>query len=455
MLKLILNADLTKIPALLFFLVLMLFPFLSYAIYTVTGMEPNFVLGFVCFLLFAYLILRIYKLGANLMMPNYLVIFGFFTVYTILSDIFIAKTFGQVDLVKYLYSNYFILSWVAFLIVENLTFNGKWIANAEKVLYVVIVLAAVVITVQVFDPLFLYKNNYMLEGVSFERMADYYTHNQNPNDQTGSTNRFLDGYRPSIYSYIDGISVGVDALATFSILLAFKTRKRIKVVILVIAAAVISILSSSRWIMLNFVVIASQNIWTGKNVLLRLLKYLLYAVVSIVVILVLLQLSGFDVQKFIDDRLLSDSASTRFLAFEVFGKVFHRSPILGTGGVDTLEVTRLLGGRSSQIHVGYLKLYYYYGIVGGTLFLGFLYALLYRLWKMAKISGYWGGFFAILAFAIANLTLVKFHMFYHGLLLALLFSNHFFSIKTDKTLATAHIDESVQNLGISNKIVTE
>ena len=455
MLKVIFNADLTKIIDVFFFLFLMLFPFLSYAIYALTGMEPNFVLGFICFLLFIYLILRLYKLGANLILPNYLVVLGLFTMYTIFTDIFIAKIFEQVTPLKYLYSNYFILTWIAFLIIENLTFTGKWIMFAEKLLYLILILAAIVITVQVFNPLFFYKNDSMLEGVSFQRLANYYVDHENPNDLTGSTDRFLEGYRPSLYSYIDGISVGIDALATFSILLAFKTIKRGKVVILVMSAAVISFLSSSRWIMLNFLVIASQNIWTGKKVLFTFLKYILYFIGAVVVIVAILQFSGFNIQKFINDRLLSDSASTRLLAVEVFGKVFPRNPLFGTGGIDTNEVTRLLGGRSSQIHVGYLKLFYYYGIIGGTLFLGFLFSFLFRLWKMAKISNYWGGFFAILAFAIANLTLVRFHMFYHGLLLALLFSNHFFLVKANEIAATGHTAKTKQNLSGSNKILSE
>ena len=87
---------------------------------------------------------------------------------------------------------------------------------------------------------------------------------------------------------------------------------------------------------------------------------------------------------------------------------------------------RLIRGRTSQIHVGYLKLFYYYGLVGGLLYLAFLASLMNRMWKIARQSNYWGGFFAILAFVVANLTLVELDLFYHGLLLALIFSNHFY-----------------------------
>lgn len=99
----------------------------------------------------------------------------------------------------------------------------------------------------------------------------------------------------------------------------------------------------------------------------------------------------------------------------------------------------LLNGRSSQIHVGYLKLFYYYGLVGGILYLTFLGLLLKRMWGIGKVSSYWGGFFAFLAFAIANLTLVKFDLFHYGLLLAILFSNFFYKL-SDNTLRSSTLE---------------
>lgn len=97
-------------------------------------------------------------------------------------------------------------------------------------------------------------------------------------------------------------------------------------------------------------------------------------------------------------------------------------------------MVELLAGQSSQIHVGYLKLFYYYGLVGGILYLAFLSSLLVRLWKRAKNSGYWGGFFAVLALSIANLTLFELSLFYYGLLLAIIFANHFHLQESNRSL---------------------
>jgi len=194
-------------------------------------------------------------------------------------------------------------------------------------------------------------------------------------------------------------------------------------------------LTSSRWIMLNFIVISSQIIWVSKNKLLNFLKYLLYGLSIVIIVVVVAYFSGIDIQKFIDNRLMSNSANTRILAFEVFFKVFPENMFFGTGGVDTAEVEMLLRGRSSQIHVGYLKLFYYYGIIGGTIYLTFLVLLLRRLWRMAKYSNYWGGFFALLGFAVANLTLVRLHLFYFGLILGIIYSRYYFNLERNNAPA--------------------
>ena len=85
---------------------------------------------------------------------------------------------------------------------------------------------------------------------------------------------------------------------------------------------------------------------------------------------------------------------------------------------------QLIQGRTSQIHVGWLKLLYYYGIVGALIYLSFVVALLRHLFLRAKKSKYWGSFFALLAFVVANFTLVELSPLYHGLLLALIFSRY-------------------------------
>ena len=183
--------------------------------------------------------------------------------------------------------------------------------------------------------------------------------------------------------------------------------------------------------MLNFLIVGSQNIWNSKNRILNIFKYGLYFITLLTLLILAMKLLGFDIQRFVEKRLMSDDALTRVLAFEVFFEVFPDNPIFGTGGVDTEKMVRLLGGMSSQIHVGFLKLFYYYGLIGGLLYISFMVSFLIRLRKMAKYSGYWGGFFAILIFFIANLTLFELSLFYYGPILAIIFANHFYFVKME------------------------
>ena len=66
------------------------------------------------------------------------------------------------------------------------------------------------------------------------------------------------------------------------------------------------------------------------------------------------------------------SAGTRILAVYMFLEFFPENPIFGTGGVMKADLVRAIRGRSSQIHVGILSLFYYYGLVGGFIYLFFL-----------------------------------------------------------------------------------
>ncbi len=447
-----LTADLRNMPKFLFFLILILYPLFSIVVYEGIGMNINFVFGLVCLCFLIFRIYSIYWAGYNLRIPYYIIIFGIFITYAILCNIFVSIELKTEGAVKYLYSNAFLATFIAFLVCENTNFPPKWIKFAINVLGLTLILSAIVSVIQISKPLFLIKDDYFIPGLSFERLTEYY--NNHGKERMGLINRFLNGYRFSIYSYINATSVGIDSLAILSLLIALKANHWIKTVIWVIAAAFVSFLSSSRWIMLNFLIIVSQNIWLTKNKILNIIKYGVFGISLMLILIPALKFLGIDIQQFIEGRLTDNSANTRIIAFEVFFKVYPDNPIFGTGGVDTAKMQQLLGGRSSQIHVGYLKLFYYYGLVGGCLYLAFLVSLLVRLWKRARESDYWGGFFAILAFAIANLTLVVFDLFYYGLLLALIFSNHFYNEnrKSADILQTKKITDSLRGKRILKNI---
>lgn len=431
----ILNKDLKNLPKLLFLFILSAYPLLAYVVSAPDQTTAPKILGLICLSFLFYRIFEIYKTNSNLEIPFYVVLFGLFMGYTLLCNMFISGYFEERG-IKYFYSDPIWLSFIALLVVENTNFSYNSLGLVKKVLIITLILASIVSIIQISKPLFFVNNEAFVKELSYDRMAEYYDNNalNTSAKDRGKVFRLLSGYRLSIFSWINQLSVGIDTIAIFSILIAWRPINRINRGVVTVFAAIVSFLSSSRWIMLGFLVVASQIFWTSKNKLTSLIYFIFSSVALLISLALIASLLGFDVEQYISERLMDDSASTRLLAFEVFFKVFPDNPIFGTGGVDTEEMVRLLGGQSSQIHVGFLKLFYYYGLIGGLLYLSFMTAFLIRLRKMAKHSGYWGGFFAILAFFIANLTLFELSLFYFGPLLAIIFANYFYFNKMqDKT----------------------
>lgn len=428
----LLNMDLRHLPKKVFLLVLLSYPLLFYLVSKVGINEKTF--AFICLGYLLYRIFEIYKTGLNLVMPYYVIFFGLFTGYTLLCGMFMSDYFAERG-IKYFYSDSIWLTFIGFIIIENTHFSHTWLLFARKILVFTLILASVVSIIQISNPLFFVNDKFFVKGLSYDRMTEYYENMSSAEigsmGEAGYVDRFLKGYRLSIFSYIGGLSVGIDTIAIFSILVAWRPINRVKNGVLTLSAAIVSFLSSGRWIILNFFVVASQIIWTSKNKLTNLLYFILLSTVVIIIIAFVAKFMGLDVEQYVWGRLMDEGASTRVLAFQVFFEVFPDNPIFGTGGVDTEKMLRLLGGNSSQIHVGFLKLFYYYGLIGGIIYLSFMVVFLQRLQKMAKCSGYWGGFFAILAFFVANLTLFELSLFFYGPLLAIIFANHFYFNKME------------------------
>ncbi len=408
---------------LIFIFVLAFYPFIAYAVRDKLDMEPDYVLGFLCFAFLGKILVEKYLTDESIRLPHYLSIFGIFTGYTILTSIFVSDNFEEEGAVKYFYSDPYVRSFVALLVVENIQFSTEQLKKVALVLSAMLVIASGVAVAQISDPFFfLYQPVGEWTGQNTERIIEML--DENPELIDGDKDRMLAGYRMSIYSWINNLSVGMDGLAIFSILLGWDAYHKRNKIIIGLATALFAFLSSARWILLNFFVIAFQTIIRQKNWVLSLIKYSLLAVGLIFLTGYAASFAGVDIEAFIEKRLLDKGANTRLYAFEVFGKVFPDQPIFGTGAADTEEMLRLIKGKTSQIHVGWLKLFYYYGLVGGIIYLIFVAALLYHMWEKARLSKYYGSFFAILAFVVANCTLVELDLFYHGLFLAIIFSRH-------------------------------
>ncbi len=406
----------------LILIALCIYPWYSYVVVHHLNMDPNYLIGSLVYALTAELFITKYSRDDAMRIPPYLKMLGIFAIYVFASKVFLTDKIVEIGLSKYLYRDPFLRAWCAVLIIENTAFDKKLIRYSLHFLFATLLLAGAVSLIQVSDPLF-FQNGVMAGNfVSLEQYQQY-LESLGPENVREIT-PILEGYRYSIYSWISGISIGLDSMSIFSILLGIKYHSRLKKWLLFICGGLISFLSSSRWIMLNFVAVISQDLVGRRNLILRGLKLLIITVVALFIVIQGASMIGLDFERMWQERLLSDSANSRFFAFEVFDKVFYEHPIFGTGGEDTERMTMLLQGKSSQIHVGWLKLLYYYGLVGAVIYVSFVYLLMRHLYKLALERNYWGSFFAFFAFVLANCTLVELSIFYHGLLLALLYARY-------------------------------
>jgi hypothetical protein len=130
--------------------------------------------------------------------------------------------------------------------------------------------------------------------------------------------------------------------------------------------------------------------------------------------------------------MLAGDAGTRIFAFKVFNKLYFKNPILGKGAIhvtnDTskdYELVRALKGRSSQIHVGYLSLFYYYGLIGGIIYIIFLVSFTRNSYLIAKKTDYYGTLFAIIQFLLINWTGVVFNVFNMGIVLSMVYQKYY------------------------------
>jgi hypothetical protein len=434
-------------PALLL-LLLCLFPLFGYLTRTYLGEKPSIFLGILSMVLLVGVLFEKYQSGNTLKIPLYVLLFGGFALYALVSGVLVSDRVAEIGLIKYLFKDPLIRCFVIFLLIENLNFSPTLVKVSIKVLFGMLILAAVVSIIQISDPFFFLNKSILVESnvSSSEHFLSYYLNN--PGETTGSVRRLLGGYRFSIYSWITNISVGIDGMAIFSLLFGLKLWSTRKWVAVWLASAFVSFLSSSRWIMLNFVIISFQRALSGKQTVFKFLKYSVLICAMVVLTIYGARLLGIDMDRFIHNRLMASSFNSRFYAFEIFFRLFPESPILGTGGADTAEMIRLtvLKGTST-IHVGWLLLFFYYGLAGGIIYLGFVLALLSDLRQRATQTAYWGSFFAFVAFFVANLTLPAIEPSFYGLFLAIIFSKSIDNISPDispknKTIARSEPAEN-------------
>ncbi len=394
------------------FLILLFTPFLSYITFGIYGKE-NFIYYFQIFIIFYSTFLLFYNKLFNIYIPKYLYFLFFYILY-ILFWSFFNGTFEKKGFffseIREQIAVFFIL-----LLINNIKISDKFIKTSIQIIKATIIIAFLVSIYQFFNPSFfdaseLYRFKY------FEK----------PNIDISNP---YEGRRTSIFGYTDLNDIGLSFLPILSVFLGYYSHNKNKAYLYFALGMVIAALSNTRYIIIG-VVFLIFPLWKGSNFRIKhyLLNILTLSIVFIFTI-ILIQLIGYDLLDWFNVRLFAEGSiikTTRFGALENFLIFYPQTPIVGTGVHMTPEIalaSKFVG--SSQIHVGYLSHLVSYGIIGSFLLFGFWISLTKELFKNAKISKYWGSFFAFIIFLWANLSLVMYSIFFYGLIFAIIFDRYF------------------------------
>ena len=252
--------------------------------------------------------------------------------------------------------------------------------------------------------------------------------------QMGAINDAFEVRRTSIFGYIGMLEVSQSFLPLVAIVSAYYAKDKRKIpFLLLIMVLVVAFTTNSRYVQVGFLMTLMPLLILGKN---KWRTFLIISLVTPLVVLLFVQvlvLTGFDIEGYVQNRILANSASTRLLAFEIFQKFFGRHPWFGSGVHLSSEVVVALAGRSSQIHVGYLAHLYSYGIIGSFLVFGFWGLIARRFYITGKRTQFWGSFIGIGIFLWTNVTLVYYVVFTYGLMMSFLFDRYYLNKHYEET----------------------
>ncbi len=393
-------------------------PFVGFITLKTVGREFNVIISIISLFSIYYTFIT----KGHLNIPIYIKLWALFAFYTVISDIFIAKT--SPGLINILFYNKYISCLYVVLIIENLKIPDDFFSKITLTTKVVLIIAFFVIIIQQFV-----SHSFFINFRSLEEARSNL-----------EESRF-----PSIYSWIGPSAyMGLAYFPLLSVIICEALRQKSKYTwIFFLMGGVVAFLNKSRFMMLNFLMIF---------ILIPIYEKVTFStVIKGIIIIIGLSFAfyygakavNYDVDKVINERILESdsrsleksSAGTRIIAFQVFTQLFPKNPFFGKGmlhsfgreGSKDIDLVRAIHGRSSQIHVGYLSLFYYYGLIGGGFFVIFLIYFFKKLYRDAKITGFWGVYIGWIMFFLTNWTAVTLSFINMGLIVSLFVNKYYLS----------------------------
>jgi len=309
--------------------------------------------------------------------------------------------------------NHQLAVFFALIVIYNTTFRRKFITNTIFIFKITVVTTAIVSIIQVFDGSFLN---------AWELWRD---------DDSIKIDNFYEFRRTSIFGFIEQNALGLSFIPLLAVLTGYLLHKKSSLMIFYLfLGGSVALVSNTRYVMISFVIITFQILIANQNKLTGVLRYSWVIFIVGIGTYFGLQFVGYDLLSWFEQRLFREGSiteTTRYAAIINFIHFFPDNYLLGNGSImhpDIVAASKAF--YSSHIHVGYLSHLVAYGIVGCAFLYGFWFLLARRLYMTAKLTNFWGSFFALTVFLIAFATFSQSSIFYYGLLYALIFDKYFY-----------------------------
>ena len=383
--------------------VMILSPIVYYLFRRFTG--QSFELVYMSYSIFYGLFYVVSK--KNLYVPKYLYLLFAYMVY--LWFMFYTRS-SQVKGVFYnIHSDKLMLltSYFFIIIIYNTVFTDKFIMNIVKIAKVTVVVAAIVSTIQVFRPGFF-----------------------NPYTQIMDLSKYsiYEIRRPSIFGYSSSNEIGLAFFPLVAVVIGYMLTMKNKIIPVYVAmSGIVAFLTNSRYVIIAFGLSAISLYLSSRSRVGKAYRYVIVLFMIGFVVYNFLGYLGYNFGEYYNARLFVEGdieKSSRYVAIEMFLKFFPQAPLFGIWDY-TYDIVNEIGGRSVQIHIGYLAHLVLRGIFGSFFLFGFWYLILKKFYQTAKITHYWGSVIGFSLFLWANMTLVAFSISNFGLMFTFVFDKYF------------------------------
>lgn len=387
-------------------------PFVGYILSFIFSVYIGYVIGFAAI---AISLLNLINSDSHTRIPKYLIFYFLFVIYSLIINYANDLIINQVH---FWGTNKIIYSFFILFIIENTIFNDSYILKLYRLLKFTVIFAVIVGTVQLlfFKTFFINPNMIATnQDVSSYLLADL-------------------GRVPNVETYAGGLMF---FLLTFVSILIFRFNnkentfgniRKYWIFIYIALVGYLIFISQHRWLMVAYLIVLFQFSVYSKS-------FLVGSVRNVIIISILIGISyfiltniGYDIDYVIEKRVLqSDRALeqntgySRIMAYFYFADFFPQNPVFGTGPTLNYEIKSVV---STQVHVGWLSLFLYYGLIGGLLFLSSVYLLGKEIFILAKKTRQYIVPFVFIAFIWMNFMQVVIHFLEWGFLISLIIFGH-------------------------------